>query len=455
MSATERIGGNGKDAALSPDAFRKHMAEIDDWEKSRKKPVPVAHRTDADEDALTRAMALLYEQEERESDRRLTAEASRIVETSQQLFDPGRDRVRFEELMNPPEPRRFIVDGILPQDAGTLTGPGGGNKTTLALYEAIHVILGRPLYGREITKPGPVGMFSQEDERAKLIWRAKQIVDALGLIQDACEHVAANLYIPDFSRTRVRLVEADARGNLTHTTIADMIADVYGKIKPSLLTFDPLIFFGPGERHMNDGGAELMLAGRKIAHTLGCCVQFIAHTSMATARSKQDDQYSSRSAAALSDNGRFGRNLWTFADGDRERFGDPPASITAEEIAQRRVLVLTQPKLSDGPPVTEPVWILRDGWRFKHVPTDHRDADAIERADAERLQQFLRDQKAVAHTPRSIQDCHEQVGISRNRLRTFLPIAEARGWIAQVELPRGHNLRRGGRTHRLLPGVKP
>jgi CHC2 zinc finger len=208
----------------------------------------------------------------------------------------------------------------------------------------------------------------------------------------------------------------------------------------------------------DDGGSRLLeRAGRCLAHALDCCVEFIAHTSMATARSKQDDQYSARGAAAVSDNGRFGRNLWTFADGDRDRFGDPPGSVTDDDIANRRVLVLTQPKLSDGPPVTERVWLVRRGWEFQHLPNEHRDPDQIVRDDVVRLQDFLRseEQRDRWHTKKTLEDSYQVVGLTRARLRNALGAAETHGWIVPAEIPHGHPFRKGGRTHRFVAGVTP
>ncbi len=373
-------------------------------------------------------------------------------------FDAARDRVSLDELLAPPEPRRFIVDGRLPQDAGTKVGPGGGCKSTNALWEGIHIILGKPLYGREILTPGGIIVVSGEDERRKSLWRLSKLVDAMALTHGEKERVAESLYIPDISGTRVRLVEDDGRGNLTFTTVIDELIDAYSGAGISHVVFDPLVYFGPGERWMNDGGAEVMFAGRRLAHTLGCCVEFVSHTSMATARGKVDDQYSARGAASISDNGRFTRNLWTFAESDRDRFGDPPSRVTAADVARKRVFVLTQPKLSDGPPVTENTWLLRDdGWGFTHLPSELRDPDQITRDDVNRVQDFLRaeEQRDCWHTKKTLEDSYQKIGLTRVRLRRAMGMAEANGWIVPVEIPTGHHFRKGGRTHRFSAGVAP
>src|SRR6266536_3979937 len=58
----------------------------------------------------------------------------------------------------------FIVDGLLPKsEAGSLVGPGGSSKSTISLYESVHIILDRPLYGRAVLQPGVVLAVSKED----------------------------------------------------------------------------------------------------------------------------------------------------------------------------------------------------------------------------------------------------------------------------------------------------
>ena len=47
-----------------------------------------------------------------------------------------------------------IVEDYLFSDVGTYSAPGGTGKTTLCLYEYIHIVLGRSLYGLEVRKPG-------------------------------------------------------------------------------------------------------------------------------------------------------------------------------------------------------------------------------------------------------------------------------------------------------------
>src|SRR5438876_311945 len=54
-------------------------------------------------------------------------------------------------------PPPFVVAGMFPEsEAGSLVSPGGLIKSTISLYESVHIILGRDLYGQRVDKPGAV-----------------------------------------------------------------------------------------------------------------------------------------------------------------------------------------------------------------------------------------------------------------------------------------------------------
>ena len=78
-------------------------------------------------------------------------------------------RLPADSVDSDPQPPPFIVAGLFPEaEASSLVGPGSFGKSTLKLYESVHVITGRPLYGRMVHKPGAVLCVSKED-RADLI----------------------------------------------------------------------------------------------------------------------------------------------------------------------------------------------------------------------------------------------------------------------------------------------
>lgn len=57
-------------------------------------------------------------------------------------IDPLNDNELAGNLTPP-----WLVENYLYRDLAVFAAPGGSSKTTLALFEAIHIALGRPLYG--------------------------------------------------------------------------------------------------------------------------------------------------------------------------------------------------------------------------------------------------------------------------------------------------------------------
>lgn len=384
--------------------------------------------------------------------------ANESEEAFQSVFNADRARVTIERLDAPATPPRFIVDGLLPPAAGVLNGPGGTGKTTLVISEGIHIILARDLYGHEVLRPGAVLYVTQEDSRDKGIYILSRIAGDLNLSPGERERIGNSFFIEDLENRRTRFVESDERGNLSPTDAADQLIDQYISKGLALVVVDPLIFFSAGERHLNDGAAELMLAGRRIARNLECMVQFVHHCSIQSSRDKPDDQYAGRSAAAIADNARFVRNLWPYALTDGDKFGTPaPASVSPEDIAQRRLLVLKTPKLSDAAPATEPIWIHRKGWTFEHVPNEYRSRDEVDRELAMRICDFVssEENREVWYTANTLEAAHADVGVPRNHLRKLLPLCEQKGWLIHQIIPEDHPFRHARRTHRLTVGIKP
>src|SRR5438876_3621690 len=70
-------------------------------------------------------------------------------------FHPAESRVGDVFSKAPPTPP-FIVDKLLPRAHGVENAIGGAGKTTRHIWEAVHILLGRELYGRRVWQPGPV-----------------------------------------------------------------------------------------------------------------------------------------------------------------------------------------------------------------------------------------------------------------------------------------------------------
>lgn len=77
-----------------------------------------------------------------------------------------------------------IVEDWFHEDVGVFVAPGGTGKTTLLLFQVIHIVLGRDLFGHRVLNPGPVIILTAEDSRETLVARLRLMCQQLRLSQD-------------------------------------------------------------------------------------------------------------------------------------------------------------------------------------------------------------------------------------------------------------------------------
>jgi hypothetical protein len=369
-----------------------------------------------------------------------------------QMFSPALAKVRTDLFENRPLPPEYIVRDLLPRACGARVAEGGTGKTSLSIAEAVHIVLGRPVYGREVLRPGPVVFVTAEDEREVIEYRLHRVIEGMQLSPEQRRHVVDNLYIEDKSDTICRLVDVSLAGELTQSKAVEELVEAYRDIGPSLVNLDPQTYFGPGERMVNDGEAELMRAGRRLSRGLGCAVRFEHHTGKGNARSREVDQYAGRGGSAGADNARFLQVLTVHRPDDKL---EVPTDIDSRDIAQGNVLRLHMPKNSYGPRLTAPVWIVRDGFSFRYVVPRFTDSAERRRDDLRRLFDFVSAQQktGVRHSANSLEGHLGDVGLRRGQLRALVHASQELGHLIEQKLPDGE--RKGRRQTFLALGVRP
>ena len=139
-----------------------------------------------------------------------------------------------------------IVENYLYADVAVKAAPGGIGKTTVTLFEAVHIALGLPLYGLQIYKPGPVGILTAEDSREMLVARLRRIAEGMGLTAAQIAQVMRLVRISDVSGAGYRLTEIIA-DTVRPAAFADALAEGLAELAPVLVTIDPAVSFGVGE----------------------------------------------------------------------------------------------------------------------------------------------------------------------------------------------------------------
>jgi hypothetical protein len=237
-----------------------------------------------------------------------------------------------------------VVEDYLYADVALLIAPGGTGKTTLMLYEAVHIALGRDLHGLEIKKRGRVVIVTAEDSREMLIARLRNVAAGMKLSDAHIRVVRDSVRIVDVSGLGLRLTTEGLSGSIQPSPYVDELITEFKPLEPVMVVIDPAISFGISEARINDNEQALVEAGRRMRRELNCCVRFIHHTGKANAREATADQYSGRGGSAFADGARMVHVLQPVKDSTTD-------------------LTLTRPKMSYCLP-QDPLLLVRDGHIF-------------------------------------------------------------------------------------------
>ena len=384
----------------------------------------------------------------------------------------GKTLASMGGLKSAPAPRPQLVDGIFPCAPMVWIGPGGVAKTTSALLIGVHVILGRPVAGKDVLDPGPVLFITREDDSATVHHRVAKLCEHLNLTPAEQAKVEQNLHVVDLVRAGpdARFVEMrPGRGGVQQTPLAEAIIKEYAPIRPRLVLIDPQNQFGAGEQAVNDSEAALMAVGWQLSDGLGgACVCYIHHTGKAQARDRVWDAYAGRGGSAGADNARGVIVMHPVRKGDSD-FALPP-NVSPHEVDAGRVAAITVEKNSYAAKHEGAIFVRRQapphGFMIDLIPEPLGAAGAA--IKAQRASQQARDaERAVLSYVRHRVAAGEYMGktelrdrfaegaksaglnISREKWKQTIEALIARGALVEDDLP--DHLRAGRRQKYLKP----
>lgn len=324
---------------------------------------------------------------------------------------------------------QIIVPHYLYADVRMRVAAGGTGKTTLALYEAMQLALGRELWGNKPSRPGKTVIVTKEDDEEVLSARLREIMKAHDLTEDEVEIVLDGVRIYDLTRVAFRLSCIIGDVVEVHEANVEDIVERLFDFKPDWIIFDPLVSFGVGEGRVNDAEQGLIEAFRFIKKRLNCCVEGIHHTGKANARDKTSDQYSGRGGSALADGSRMVAvlNPVTPADWNKE-CGAP---LGQDESGLRMSLA----KLSYCA-AQDDIFIRRKGYHFEHEVTVRRTPAQVADAVANQVHQFILDQyrQGRFYSKSDLEAKKDELSLSRDAVRAAITELSVSGRVTYDEV---------------------
>jgi RecA-family ATPase len=336
-----------------------------------------------------------------------------------------------------------IVEDLYYADVAVMIAPGGTGKTTLLLFIGVHIVLGLPLFGRLVLKPGPVFMISAEDSREMLVARLRSICSGLRLEDSQIETVMQDFLICDVSGMGIRLTEVASDVVKPASVVIQQLIAACSEKKPVMVMIDPAVSFGVGESRVNDAEQGLVEAARRIRRTLNCCVLYVHHTGKQNARDKASDQYAGRGGSAFADGARMVHVLQSMGPGDWLK-------ATGLELGPNETgLILARPKMSYTPPQGE-ILIRRCGYHFECIERAIDGKNVRREANASRILQLLnREIEAGRHpTQNVIETLAQDLDLKRNEIRAAIHQLKDDGRVEERDLP---TIPQRGSRHYLYP----
>ncbi|MBR0993795.1 AAA family ATPase [Bradyrhizobium japonicum] len=172
--------------------------------------------------------------------------------------------------------RDWLVDGLIPLRVVTLKGGDGGTgKTLAALQLAIAMSLKRDWFGKKVM-PGPVLIFTAEDEADELHRRFAAVLAQEGRQFRDLEGVTL---VPMAGLDAV-LASQNPSGGISTTAQFDKLRKLVEQLNPRLVVIDPAADVFGGEENARAQVRQFMQKLNKLALDNDCAVLLLAHPSL-------------------------------------------------------------------------------------------------------------------------------------------------------------------------------
>lgn len=337
----------------------------------------------------------------------------------------------MQELMDTTKLRKpQLFENWSTEDIHIETADGGTGKTTLKLFEAVCLALGKPFLGFLPKQNGKTLFITGEDTAEKLA----------AMIGKICREMNLNDAEIDIVRQSV-LVKKDAdlclitkgKDGLLYPN-RDALAKVLEAIediKPKMIVFDPIANFWGSENAVNDMARAVIKFMSELVEKSKACVVMINHMGKVSSSQKDMSQFAGRGGSGLPSNSRVSRVL-------RPIFEEEFRDLTGDDLGSKSCMMVVVNKFTDGSPLyNKPFLVVRDGYLFSKKDLTPQKAREQEKqlSDAERVFAFISEQRSADRYPtKNVVIGHFQISsdkISKERIVRALATLQYEGHLGQ------------------------
>jgi RecA-family ATPase len=217
-------------------------------------------------------------------------------------------------LLTEPPPRRFVVEGLVPEPvAAAIVAPGGTGKSFWIMQLGACVASGVSFHGHSIPEPGGVLILAAEDDIDELSRRLHAINRNLRLNHDMTEHqgemLGENLFMASRLGVENRITQK-LNGSITWNwpLIRQIIETACRIPQLRLIILDPVSRFRAGDENASEDATKFVEALEIIRKETGVTVLCAHHSRKGATGDSQDDI---RGSSAFVDAIRFAATLYS------------------------------------------------------------------------------------------------------------------------------------------------
>lgn len=215
-------------------------------------------------------------------------------------------------------PRQWLYGRSLIRKFVTVTvAPGGVGKSSLTIVEALALVTGRPLLGKNVERPLTVWMWNLEDPLEELTRR----------IQAACEHydvsaedIGNRLYVSSGRDQALCIASSTKNRTVFHRPVIDRLQRTLLDRRVDVLFIDPFVSSHGVAENDNGGMDAVAKEWGRIADATNSAVHLVHHTRKLGSDAEVTAE-SSRGGKSLTDAARDVRVVNRMSPEDGERYG--------------------------------------------------------------------------------------------------------------------------------------